>query len=72
MQQKKSRWRDTEDENYKKRGQMLKNANTSAGTRTKEKIIKLLDIAFSRKKNKDMILTVLKKNQWKRLSHKGI
>ena len=61
----KSRWRDTDDENYKKRGQILKNANTSAGTRTKEKMIELLDIAFSRKKDKDMILNVLKKNEWR-------
>ena len=61
----KSRWRDTDDENYKKRGQILKNANTSVGTRTKEKIIELLDIAFSRKKDKDMILNVLKKNEWR-------
>lgn len=61
----KSRWRDTDDENYKKRGQILKNANTSAGTRTKEKIIELLDIAFSRKKDKDMILNALKKNEWR-------
>lgn len=61
----KSRWRDTEDENYKKRGQILKNANTNSGTRTKEKMIELLDIAFSRKKDKDMILNVLKKNVWR-------
>ena len=61
----KARWRDTDDENYKKRGQILKNANTSAGTRTKEKMIELLDIAFSRKKDKDMILNVLKKNEWR-------
>ena len=46
----KSRWRDTEDENYKKRGQILKNSTTSSGTRTKEKMIELLDIAFARKK----------------------
>ena len=61
----KSRWRDTEDENYRKRGQILKNTNTSTGTRTKEKIIELLDIAFSRKKDKDMLLNVLKKNEWR-------
>lgn len=61
----KSRWRDTEDENYKKRGQILKNSTTSSGTRTKEKMIELLDIAFARKKDKDMILNVLKKNQWR-------
>lgn len=61
----KSRWRDTEDENYKKRGQILKDANTNSGTRTKEKMIELLDIAFSRKKDKDMLLNVLKKNNWR-------
>lgn len=61
----KSRWRDTDDENYIKRGTILKNATTSAGTRTKEKMIELLDIAFSRKKDKDMILNVFKKNEWR-------
>lgn len=61
----KSRWRDTEDENYKKRGQILKNSTTTSGTRTKEKMIELLDIAFTRKKDKDMILNVLKKNKWR-------
>lgn len=61
----KSRWRDTEDENYKKRGRILKNATSSSGTRTKEKMIELLDIAFSRKKDKDMLLNVLKKNEWR-------
>lgn len=61
----KSRWRDTEDENYKKRGQILKNSTISSGTKTKEKMIELLDIAFARKKDKDMILNVLKKNRWR-------
>ena len=61
----KARWRDTEDENYKKRGKILKDARTSSGTRTKEKIIELLDIAFSRKRDKDMILNVFKKNEWR-------
>ncbi|MCR1952727.1 amidoligase family protein [Clostridium sp. DSM 100503] len=61
----KSRWRDTEDENYKKRGKILKNSTSSSGTRTKEKMIELLDIAFSRKKDKDMLLNVLKRNEWR-------
>ena len=61
----KSRWRDTEDENYKKRGRILKNTNTNSGTRTKEKMVELLDIAFSRKIDKDMLLNVLKKNNWR-------
>ena len=61
----KARWRDTEDENYKKRGEILKNTNINSGTRTKEKIIELLDIAFSRKKDKDMILNVFRKNEWR-------
>ena len=61
----KARWRDTEDENYKKRGKILKNATTYSGTRTKEKMIELLDVAFSRKKDKDMILNVFKKNRWR-------
>ena len=61
----KARWRDTEDENYKKRGKILKDARTSSGTRTKEKIIELLDIVFSRKRDKDMILNVFKKNEWR-------
>lgn len=61
----KARWRDTEDENYKKRGKILKDARTSSGTRTKEKMIELLDIAFSRKRDKDIILNVFKKNEWR-------
>lgn len=61
----KARFRDTEDENYKKRGNILKNATTSTGTRTKEKMMELLDIAFSRKKDKDSIINVLKKNDWR-------
>ena len=48
-----------------KRGKILKDARTSSGTRTKEKIIELLDIAFSRKRDKDMILNVFKKNEWR-------
>ena len=33
--------------------------------RTKEKVIELFDISFSRKKDKDIILNVLKKNEWR-------
>lgn len=61
----KSRWRDTNDENYKKRGEILKGANTNSGTRTPMKMIELLDIAFSRKKDKDMLINVFKKNRWR-------
>ena len=48
-----------------KRGKILKDARTSSGTRTKEKMIELLDIAFSRKRDKDIILNVFKKNEWR-------
>lgn len=61
----KARFRDTDDENYKKRGNILKNATNSIGTRTKEKMMEFLDIAFSRKKDKDAIINVFKKNDWR-------
>ena len=59
------RWRDTEDENFKKRGQILKNTNRSSGTRTKEKMMEFVDLVFTRKKDKDAIINVFKKNNWR-------
>ena len=61
----KARWRDTEDENFKKRGQILKNTNRSSGTRTKEKMMEFVDLVFTRKKDKDAIINVFKKNNWR-------
>lgn len=61
----KARFRDTEDENYKKRGAILKTTTRVTGTRTKEKMMELLDVAFTRKKDKDALINVFKKNTWR-------
>ncbi|MCX0368663.1 amidoligase family protein [Clostridium perfringens] len=60
----KARFRDTEDEIYKKRGNILKNSSTSDGVRTKKKMMEFLDIAFPRKNDKKAILNVFKKTTW--------
>lgn len=60
----KARFRDTEDEIYKKRGNILKNSSTSDGARTKKKMMEFLDIAFPRKNDKKAILNVFKKTNW--------
>lgn len=61
----KARWRDTEDENFKKRGGILKNTSRLSGTKTKEKMMELIDLAFTRKSDKDAIINVFKKNRWR-------
>lgn len=61
----KARFRNTKDEIYKKRVNILKNATTRTVTRTKEKMMEFLYIAFSRKKDKDSIINVFKKNDWR-------
>ncbi|BDU83879.1 hypothetical protein SNUCP2_36440 (plasmid) [Clostridium perfringens A] len=60
----KARFRDTEDEIFKKRGNILKNSSTSDGVKTKRKMMEFLDIAFPRKNDKKAILNVFKKTEW--------
>ncbi|MCX0356212.1 amidoligase family protein, partial [Clostridium perfringens] len=60
----KARFRDTEDEIFKKRGNILKNSSTSDGVKTKRKMMEFLDIAFPRKNDKKVILNVFKKTNW--------
>ena len=60
----KARFRDTEDEIFKKRGNILKNSSTSDGVKTKRKMMEFLDIAFPRKNDKKAILNVFKKTNW--------
>ncbi|GAA0069535.1 hypothetical protein UT300003_10580 [Clostridium sardiniense] len=61
----KARFRDADDENYKKRGNILKASAIATVTRTKDKMMGFIDIAFSRKKDKDAIINVFKKNDWR-------
>ncbi|WP_242652043.1 hypothetical protein [Clostridium perfringens] len=64
----KARFRDIEDEIFKKRGNILKNSSTSDGVKTKRKMMEFLDIAFPRKNDKKAILNVFKKTDWKDFS----
>ncbi|WP_283697412.1 amidoligase family protein [Clostridium perfringens] len=64
----KARFRDTEDEIFKKRGNILKNSSTSDGVKTKRKMMEFLDIAFPRKNDKKAILNVFKKTEWRDFS----
>lgn len=57
----KARFRDADDENYKKRGNILKASAIATVTRTKDKMMRFIDIAFSRKKDKDAIIMYLKR-----------
>ncbi|MDT7927764.1 amidoligase family protein [Clostridium perfringens] len=57
----KARFRDTEDEIFKKRENILKNTSRLGGTQTKKKMMEFLDIAFPRKNDKKAILNVFKK-----------
>ena len=61
----KARFRDTEDEIFKKRGNILKNTSRLGGTQTKKKMMEFLDLAFPRRKDKNAILNVFKKNEWR-------
>ncbi|MDM0461638.1 amidoligase family protein [Clostridium perfringens] len=61
----KARFRDTEDEILKKRGNILKNTSRLDGTQTKKKMMEFLDLTFPRRKDKNAILNVFKKNEWR-------
>ena len=61
----KARFRDTEDEIFKKRGNILKNTSRLWETQTKKKMMEFLDLAFPLRKDKNVILNVFKKNEWK-------
>ncbi len=61
----KARFRDTEDEIFKKRGNILKNTSRLDGTQTKKKMMEFLDLTFPRRKDKNAILNVFKKNEWR-------
>ncbi|MCX0362320.1 hypothetical protein LI034_15095 [Clostridium perfringens] len=61
----KARFRDTEDEIFKKRGNILKNTSRLGETQTKKKMMEFLDLAFPLRKDKNVILNVFKKNEWK-------
>ncbi len=57
----KARFRYTADEIFKKRGNILKNTSRLGGTQTKKKMIEFLDLTFSRRKDRNVILNVLRK-----------
>ncbi|WP_338852757.1 hypothetical protein ACSXBO_15810 (plasmid) [Clostridium perfringens] len=59
----KARFRDTEDEIFKKRGNILKNTSILGGTQTKKKMMEFLDLTFPRRKDKNAILNFFKKNK---------
>lgn len=48
---------------FKRRGKLLKNSNTAS--RSNKKIAEFLDIVCTRKKDKDALLSVFAKNQWR-------
>lgn len=59
----KAKFRDTEDENYKKRGNLLKSSGENIKSINKMK--ELVDIVFTRKKDKDALINVFKNNNWR-------
>lgn len=59
----KSRFRDTEDELYKKRENIIKNTSRLVGTQTKKKMMEFLYLAFLRRKDKNEILNIKKMNK---------
>ncbi len=63
--ERKARFRDTEDEIFKKRGNILKNTSRLGETQTKKKMMEFLDLTFPRRKDKNAILNVFKKNEWR-------
>ncbi|AMN30569.1 hypothetical protein JFP838_pD0046 (plasmid) [Clostridium perfringens] len=50
---------------YYKRGNILKNTSRLGGTQTKKKMMEFLDLTFPRRKDKNAILNVFKKNEWR-------